>query len=320
MPIPSNLTNALEARRKSKVKNDKKILSIFEKYNYSTVLQLAERISKLTEEPNSLLSRRSFLIGSLKRLEDDGKIKSETELVHGKLIKKYIIKNSDKITIIIPNRPQLKYIQYEPHAYAIDADTIIVSTKNNKVLLMECKFNSKLKKLKQNQFELPNEFVNFYNLKLGSYRFEPKYDDDKIIIDVIRNVKSSKPNPKSKNSKNILVLEDCKIFAEKVIKRKLEDNGHKVTIAHTINEFKKVIKKKGKTFDIISLDNRVDNKNMAEDVSVDIRYYAPQAHIGLISGNFDWFEKNKFQDLAFEFVLKKKGIDWEEFFAWVSTV
>mgnify|MGYP004298141241 CR=1 FL=1 len=158
MPIPSNLTNAIEARKKSKVKNDKIVLNAILQYSGLTVQQLAEWISNLADKPDL---KRSFLINSLQRLEDEGKIKSNTELVHGKLIKKYYKKYSDKITVIIPSAARLKYIQDEPHAYAIDANTITVSTKNNKELIVECKFNSKLKKLKQNEFELSKEFINF---------------------------------------------------------------------------------------------------------------------------------------------------------------
>ncbi len=82
-----------------------------------------------------------------------------------------------------------------------------------------------------------------------------------------------------------------------------------------------------KSFDIISLDNKVDNQYIAKEMSIEIKYNAPQAHIGLISSQFDDSEREVFQDLAFEFILKKNprktrkdGITWEEFLAWVSTV
>ena len=335
MPIPSNLVNAIEARKKSKERNDKIILKIISDYNGLTSKQIATWISKLEDKPDL---KRSFLINSLKRLEDAGKIITSSEFVHGKLIKKYKRKYSDKITVTIPNGTAFKDIQDEPYAYVIDWTTIIISTKNNKEFNRPASPNQvspqpiklKLKKIMQNKFELPKEFIHFYDLQPGSFTFDYEYPSkkqniiDHIIIKIIRNASSINVN-KSKPIKCVLILEDSIIFGN-TLKDAFEDEGHSVTITHTVDEFIKALKKNGKSFDIISLDNKVDNQYIAKEMSIEIKYNAPQAHIGLISSQFNDSEREVFQDLAFEFILKKnprrgKGsIDLEEFLAWVSTV
>ena len=69
------------------------IISIISEYSGLTKKQIETWISKLDDKPDL---KRSFLINSLKRLEDAGEITSSSEFVHGKLIKKHYKKLSKK--------------------------------------------------------------------------------------------------------------------------------------------------------------------------------------------------------------------------------
>ena len=55
MPIPSNLTNAIEARKKSKDRNDKIILNLFSEYDSLTKKELETWISKLASNNTSIM-------------------------------------------------------------------------------------------------------------------------------------------------------------------------------------------------------------------------------------------------------------------------
>ena len=120
--------------------------------------------------------------------------------------------------------------------------------------------------------------------------------------------KESKENPSTKKPKNILVLEDTPRYTEK-LKRKFKKEKHNITYANSLDKFTKIIEKDGKTFDIVSLDNNIKGELLAEKVSALVRYHAPDAKLGLISGQIAEEEIKFFQDLGFDFFIKKRKTD-----------
>jgi len=86
----------------------------------------------------------------------------------------------------------------------------------------------------------------------------------------------------------------------------LENAGHKVKWIKDTTVFKKFIKKNIKKIDFISIDNRIRDKDVANELFSEISYYSPHSEVGLYSKNFSVEEAEHFQERGFVCIIPKK--------------
>ena len=324
--MTKNDTNQLEEanniRSQKRIELDNLVLEKIKKFNGLTLRQIEDLKIPIPEHlrtakrPDKKIERK-YLINSLSRLEGKAGGKQfiysryKEETIHGKAVKEYFYiadnRENDKTIITIPDAPELKDLMKDPYAYVYDKDTIAICPGPNNLseiitdhavkdideeVLNERNF-SRLEIVEtdgRNQFKLPKEIINFFKLEEDNWYFEkPSFElikDSQVILLRIINPKDSREEKSLKQSKNILVLEDNQRFTER-IKRCFKKHKHKITYTNSEDRFMEIIKKDGKTFDVISLDNKVRGKLLAEKVSPLVRYYAPNAKLGLISGQID---------------------------------
>jgi len=291
-------------------KNDKIVLDCLERYQKLTLKQIKDIFSKSSKRDTF---KRSFLINSLKRLENKGLIFSRTsnETIHGKLTKFYYKKLPEDFNytkIIIGEKDYFTFLDQNPTAYAMEDNKIIISSENSKECINEKKFSYPMIVKKENNsstviLQLPNEFIKFYKLIPGEYYFDYIFSKDKITLIKIRNIKSDERESSLK--KIVLVLEDHPGYGKK-IKKKLIDKGHEVILTIDVEQFLNKLKKYNRKIDVISLDNAINKEDVAEKLSYEIRHYAPQAKIGLLTKNLEEDEKEQFQVLNFHYILPKR--------------
>jgi len=310
--VPKRLKDAAKKRREKMVGMDKIVYNLLDDYQFLTIKQI-EEIFKQSELEKKGKFKRSFLINSLKRLEKFDLISSRTsnETIHGKLTKFYykkLPKDYDYTKIIIGEKDYFTFLDQNPTAYAIEDNKIIITSENSKECINEKKFSCPMIVKKENNsssiiLQLPNEFIKFYKLIPGEYYFDPIFSKDKITLIKIRNIKSE--DKESISQKLVLILEDNIKYGERMEKR-LKQDGHKIILTKTVPQFLEQLKLYHDKIDIVSLDNTIGKQEIAEKISYEIRNYAPQAKIGLLTKNLDKDEEEQFQILNFHYILPKK--------------
>ena len=311
--VPKRLQAAAKKRREDKIELDKIIQDLFDDFQFLTIQQIEKIFKKSNFEKKEKL-KRSFLINSLKRLEEMNIISSKTGggTIHGKLTKFYhktLPKDYDYTKIIIGATDYFSFLKHHPTAYAMDSDTIIITSTNSQEHIAKAKFfteiplQTSLNKPDLIILQLPKEFIKFYKLRPGEYYFDQIFSNDMIILKKIRNIKSE--DMESISQKLVLILEDNIKYGARIEKR-LKQDGHKIILTTTVPEFLDELKLNCDKIDIISLDNSVGRQDVAEKVSYEIRNYAPKAKIGLLTNNLDEDEEKQFQILNFHYILPKK--------------
>jgi len=302
---------ARDIRSKEALENDQIVLNCLIRYQRLSLKQIEELIERGTTKG---VFKRTFLINSLKRLEDKGSIFSVTqqEPIHGKIIKYYVYKfpnEIDQTKIIISKKANfLKFKDEVPHAFVFSNDTIAIAAKDNKSFKSSTTYSEPLVRVESNSddvFQLPQYFIDFYELKPTTYYFKKEVSPDHILLKKIKILKSI-AEPERTNTKNILILEDHVAYATK-LKERLERDGHRVKHVKTVKDLTDELNKNGKNYDVISLDKRIENYNVAKPLSYEIRYKAPQAKLGLLTSTLHDREQREFQNLDFDFILPKKG-------------
>jgi len=310
--IPVQLLEAQKERIRIKEQLDEIVLETIKIYPGKSLMWLQNYL-KITK--NKKL-KRTFLINSLKRLEDDSLVFSSTgpSAKHGKIAKNYYYNyDNDKTKFeyyedeLIPFIDDINDWLSEPMAYATKYNEIILGKHNDNSIKCEFKLPlivEKNKKDKKIILKLPNRIKDFYHLLRGTFDFKSSFTKNKIILTKIVNIKSS-DEKKKKKSKLILVLEDDPDFAEDYVNA-LENAGHKVKFAKNLNDFKKIIRNTKKKFDFISIDNRIRDKNVANKLFSEISYSSPDSEVGLYSKNFSTEEVKHFQERGFVCIIPKK--------------
>ena len=310
----SRLEEARYKRSLETEKNDKIVLECLRRYQRLTIKQI-EKILKKGDQKQ--IAKRSFLLNSLKRLEDEHLIFSKTseDTVYGKLKKYYFYKFTNQvgaIEIIIPKNAEVAFLDKTPTAYSISNDKIAISSADNQDFINRAKFSKSLetKQITEEEivFRLPKSFIDFYSLQPNTFYFEKEITKNSIILKKIKIVKSAdEEKDEISNTKKILILEDHKEFGKTLAKR-LERDGHNVVLVQNVEEFFKMLKNEGKTFDVISLDRKVGFDNVAKRLSYEIRYNAPQAKVGLLTATtLSEQEEEDYQNLDFDYILPKKS-------------
>ena len=338
--LPPHLKASIDSRKKEKDQKDNLILSFLEKYQGLTLSKLEEFLKKHFESFDEIptdITKRSFLLNSLIRLEDEGKIYSQIEPdpIHGKIVRQYFKKFTDKdqTIITIQNDPMLKNLQENPFVYVRSFDEILISKekwikRNSEGVYLGPFEMEKIRDMSgRKRFRLPQEIIEFFKLDETNYYFEKSYKENQIILKKIKSLESKEVKPRKK-IKNILVLEDSVRTTNK-IKKKFSETPHKITYTNNETSFLKILKEKGKSFDIISMDNKINDVEIAEKLSSQVRYHAPNALVGLISNTVDNDILRLFQDLGYNFIIKKReskdndisdAMTYDEFIVWLEVV
>ena len=338
--LPVHLQASIESRKKDKEKKDKLILDCLKKFYGLTLNEIEtyfqNRNNNDTKIPSDI-AKRTFLLNSLNRLAEEEKIYSHTakDPVHGKIVRKYYHNNGNNDSTIIRinlDDPMLENISENPCAYIKNSDQIIIAKKGADSVVTNLPTNQQMfwevKKIDSKSLQLPEQIIDFYSLDTGKYYFEKEIDKNKITLTRIRSLESETPKPRKK-IKNILVLEDSQRYT-KQIKRRFKETQHKITYTKTYDNFLKVLEKYGKTFDVISMDNKINDVEIAEKLSSKVRYHSPNALVGLISNTVDRDILKTFQDFGYNFIIKKRVTDdtddtddsmtMDEFISWLEVV
>ena len=295
-------------------KNDQILLNCLERYQKLTLKQIQEIFSGGEKKD---IFQRSFLLNALKRLEDKQLIFSRTskDIIKGKIIKSYFykfVKNQDETEIVIPKNTKITFLEKTLEAYSITNDKIIITSADNEDISKRAIFSEPISIIKSYNevkiLKLPPLIIRFYELYPGTFYFDKEILSDLIILKKIKILKTSnKEKQKIDHLKKILLLEDHISYGNDLVK-KLKKEGHTVELVRTVTDFENILKKDGKTFDIISLDRRIDNEHVAKQLSYEIKYNAPQAKVGLLTGTtLTDEEKDEFQNLDFDYILPKKS-------------
>lgn len=327
--MPLKLREAQKKRMVETELMDNVVLNLIKGYQNLTLKQIEEFFLKA----NLVGYSRSFLVNSLKRLETDKQIFSKTEesTIHGKLIKTYYNKSEEKLdvtSIKISRTIFDNLIQNIPTVYAIKNDEIILSYANNPKYYSQAVFDEPINYEKlDNEYYLvliPQKFIEFYNLESKDCFLKKDYLADGIRLtkkSILKSIEST-----FKTSKHIVLLEDSKIFSKR-LEETLAKEGHHVKTFVDEKLFIEYIQKHGKNIDVISLDKKIKSKIIADKLSYIIRSHAPDTKIGLLTADLSDKERKLYQDLNFDFTLKKQpkpklGFKYigDELVAWLKVI
>lgn len=327
--VPERLKEAQMERMKTAGAMDDVVFHVIQRYQNLTLKQ----IESFFEKAEMKGYPRSFLLNSLRRLEEDKKIFSRTteDAIHGKLTKIYFIKSNESLDVTsvkIRRNEFMPFLDNNPAVFAIKDDEIWISPEDDVECQRESIFFNPAKTVDYDYdyllIKLPDKFIKFYKLDSGKYYFKKLYQKNRIILQKKMIFKSDEFI--HKKNKKIVILEDSKIFGKR-LEKKLKIEGHNPIVFLDEKKFMSYLKQNGKSVDVISLDKKIKSKNIADKISYEIRYNAPQAKIGLLTVSLSRKEKMLYQDLNFDFILNKEpnpDIDFpeigDELVAWLKVV
>ncbi|MCV0399586.1 MAG: hypothetical protein K5785_06270 [Nitrosarchaeum sp.] len=274
----------------------------------------------LEDDPRGIF-KESFLINSLKRLEEEQRRivkRAKKEFEHGKIVRKYFVRDEDsefQFHLKLGKDILEEIIEYNSNqrifAFATGKKTIAIALENNEYYKKTAKFYESLEKMEENdlvKLRFPDVFVEFYGLIPHSYSIQylPPDENKAIRIEIIENVESQK-DYEPKKTKRILILEDEEDYCEDLVTR-LEDEGHIVEYAKDITSFLEKLEKK--SFDFVSIDKRIvsetDEKNIAGKMFFEVLKACPNAEVGLLTNKLEKSEEDYFTKLGFKTILRKK--------------